>query len=92
MVAISSSGSGEGPGWATGPGYSTFESVNHCGGSLETKTGWHDQRNLVELCEFGIWARSINPSAFGFVDEVVAGGVSLPNAAVGSAHCAAVAC
>ncbi|SRR6266849_3154424 len=48
--------------------------------------------SLVELCEFGIGARSISPLAFGFGVGAVVGGVSLPNAAVGSAHCAAVAC
>ena len=48
--------------------------------------------DLVELCEFGIRARSINPSAFGFGGGVVAGGASLPSGDAGSTHCAAVAC
>ena|SRR5216683_2171421 len=48
--------------------------------------------NLVGLCEFGIRARFINPSAFGFGGGVVAGGASLPSGDAGSTHCAAVAC
>ncbi len=47
---------------------------------------------LVELCEFGIRARFISPSAFGFGAGAVAGGACLPSAVAGSAHCAAVVC
>src|SRR5216683_3771317 len=59
---------------------------------IPTNFRWIPGEYLVELCEFGIRARSINPSAFGFGGGVVAGGASLPSGDAGSTHCAAVAC
>ena len=50
MVAISSSGSGEGPGWATGPGYSTT-----CKGSERAWKSWN------VFCGEGFPTMSVGP-------------------------------